>query len=784
MKRDAPRDVIVGASTARPGTAGTEESPASATEMGPEFKAHLAFHLTGHRVGQGLEALEGRGLRPALLAGYRDLTQLRYDFPLVLTADSSEKGWVRSVSDIVDDLLRQVAPQGLDGEKTRRSVLRLEGAMRKRVADGAAGSLLSLWDQTARVLASPSDDPLAETLNRARAALKESGEVIDCDAALPGRLFVHAWKAVQARKARSLREEIDRLVLKLSDILSADFARSAAGISSKNLRSSIGPAHEQAFDFDAMSRLLTRNAAKDTLPESRRQRINRVLAVLQSQRFVLPGGRSDEPGGAQPHGFVFETCTDALAAFRSRLPELIELVKAIATAELEIEGRYIEPAHDLLFEQFDENALGPKDVRLFPDYLVYMRAAEMPDSELTTLIDVLASGLPVKVLLQTDDLLPPLTNAGARFSLNLRSLRLASMALGLSDVFVMQSSASNLYQAREHIFKGMAQTGPALFSVYSGAAGSANGLPPYLAAAAAMQSRAFPAFAYDPSAGPNWAARFSLDGNPQPEQDWPVERFAYEDEAHQRIEEKLAFTFVDFVACDPRYAMHFAAVPRADWNGSMVPLAQGLAEDTGMTPDEVPYLPMVDEQNRLQRAIVHDKLMLGANRCSEMWHSLQELGGIHSSQAEKLLARERKAWEEAKQKEIEALWREARSATPAPTAAIPVAAGPVAGAASAPAPAAPATVTAEAVEPEPPSDEPSIETPRCTTCNECTILNNRMFAYDANKQAYIADINAGTYRELVEAAESCQVSIIHPGKPRNAKEPGLDELIKRAAPFL
>ncbi len=779
MKRDAPRDVIAGAGTA--GTAGTEEGPASATEMGPEFKAHLAFHLTGHRVGQGLEALKGRSLRPALLAGYRDLTQLRYDFPLVLTADSSEKGWVRSISDIVDDLLRQVAPQGLDGEKTRRSVLRLEGAMRKRVADGAAGSLLSLWDQTARVLASPSDDPLAETLNRARAALKESGEVIDCDAALPGRLFVHAWKVVQARKARSLREEIDRLVLKLSDILSADFARSAAGRSSEHLRSSIGPAHEQVFDFEAMSRLLTRNAAKDTLPESRRQRVNRVLAVLQSQRFVLPGGRNDEPGGAQPHGFVFETCTDALAAFRSRLPELIELVKAIATAELEIEGRYIEPAHDLLFEQFDEDALGPKDVRLFPDYLVYMRAAEMPDSELTTLIDVLASGLPVKVLVQTDDLLPPLTNAGARFSLNLRSMRLASMALGLSDVFVMQSSASNLYQAREHIFRGMAQTGPALFSVYSGAAGSANGLPPYLAAAAAMQSRAFPAFAYDPSAGPDWAARFSLDGNPQPEQDWPVERFAYEDEAHQRIEEKLAFTFVDFIACDPRYAMHFAAVPRADWNGSMVPLARGLAQDTGMTPDEVPYVPMVDEENRLQRAIVHDKLMLAANRCSEMWHSLQELGGIHSSQAEKLLARERRAWEEAKQKEIEALWREAKPAAPAPTAAAPAA-----GAAPAPATAttAPATVTAEAVEPEAPSDEPSIETPRCTTCNECTILNNRMFAYDANKQAYIADINAGTYRELVEAAESCQVSIIHPGKPRNPKEPGLDELIQRAAPFM
>ena len=45
-------------------------------------------------------------------------------------------------------------------------------------------------------------------------------------------------------------------------------------------------------------------------------------------------------------------------------------------------------------------------------------------------------------------------------------------------------------------------------------------------------------------------------------------------------------------------------------------------------------------------------------------------------------------------------------------------------------------------------------------------------------------VTAGTYAQLVEAAENCQVSIIHPGKPRNPNEPGLDDLIKRAEPFM
>jgi len=58
-----------------------------------------------------------------------------------------------------------------------------------------------------------------------------------------------------------------------------------------------------------------------------------------------------------------------------------------------------------------------------------------------------------------------------------------------------------------------------------------------------------------------------------------------------------------------------------------------------------------------------------------------------------------------------------------------------------------------------------------------------MFAYDERKQAYLKDISAGTYRQLVEAAESCQVAIIHPGKPRDPNEAGLTELLERAAPF-
>jgi pyruvate-ferredoxin/flavodoxin oxidoreductase len=112
-------------------------------------------------------------------------------------------------------------------------------------------------------------------------------------------------------------------------------------------------------------------------------------------------------------------------------------------------------------------------------------------------------------------------------------------------------------------------------------------------------------------------------------------------------------------------------------------------------------------------------------------------------------------------------------------------------AAAAPAPTAPAPVTAAAT----PAAatvvagdveialEAYIDSARCTACNECTNLNRKMFAYNDQKQAYIKDPRAGTFKDLVIAAERCPVGIIHPGTPLNPKEKDLAKWVERAKPF-
>ncbi len=737
--------------------------------MEADTQAHVAFFLTGRRPSEHLDAVDGLGLRPALFAGYRELTQLRYDFPLLLVPGRTDALFAQSLSGLIDGALASVA-KGSDGERIRKHALRLEQEIRTLASGGAAGTLSALWEKAAGRLAKGADKSLEDSLRRTRGAIKLDGEVADCDAALPARLLQHAWAAVQKQKAADFRKDLDRVMLKLSNILKSDYERSEAGRSAKHLKAAVGSGFGDAFDFDAMSRMLSKALPKDQFPESRRKRIRALLDVLGAQQFFpAPAAPAKKTAAAKPYSFLFDSCGDALAAFRERMPKLIELARAIAVAELEIDGQYSEAKHDALFEQFGANGLDPQDLAPFPDYLVCVNAGKLQAQEHAQLMEILSSGLPIKVLLQIDDILEESTGGEGSLTAGMRSRQIANMAIGLNEVYVLQSASSNLYRFRERMLRGLTYRGPALFSVFSGASAKASDLPPYLMAAAAMESRAFPAFTYDPSAGANWAARFYLEANSQVDLDWPVQGFSYEDEEHQRVTEDLAFTLVDFFASDRRYARHLARVPRAKWNGSMIAVDESLSRERKGLPDKVPSLLMVDAGNVLQKVIVDEKLIREARRCREMWHSLQELGGVHNSHAEKLLARERKSWEERMQQETET------HKPLAPSAAVTIAAS---------ASAAPAAASAPAEEESRSPDEAYIETPRCATCNECTNLNNKMFKYNDDKQAYIADIGAGTYAQLVEAAEACQVAIIHPGKPRNPKEPGLDELMKRAEAFL
>ncbi len=736
----------------------------------------IAFNLIGKTAESGLDDISGLDLQPALYAGFTDLNKLRHDFPVVLGNYDDAGSFARSLSAIVNDILKKNAPQGSEGEFMRCQILNIEQEIRENIAGSAGLSLMEAWVTATHNLRSRIDNNLLKAFDKCLehiwGALKFDGQIIDCNAALPIAMLRQAWAIDQRKKAYASRKRVDELILRLEHILGAEIKKSKETLSPNSLKGSVGSSFENAFDFEVMSRVLTPANPRDRLPEGRRQRILDTLKVLQSQRFFKSAKWSQKKSRrAGPFSFLFKSAASALRAIESRISDMVELIRVISIAELEIANRYEPAKHDAFFAKFDESSLLPEDLAFFPTYLIWLDGGPKGAKDKARILKLLSSGMPVKILAQNEDILDSLTGSKKRLPFGDKSWQLANMAISLNDVFVLQSSSANLYKVRDKLWDGLTYYGPALFCVFSSGDLNGPGLPSYLVSAAATESRAFPTLSYDPSKGPDWASRLSISYNPQLDKDWPVHSFSYEDEDLQRLSEDIVFTFIEFVASDKRFSNFFARVPRREWSEAMVPAGQYLEANSDEQGKTIPYVLMVDENHILHRLVVDDRLIRAARRCREMWHSLQEMGGVHNSHARNLLELERELWQAEKDSEIAKLRTTALADSTTKISDQKAA------------PSEPETPDEPEQAQSVSTDDPVIETPRCTTCNECTDINPQMFSYNDNMQAFLADLSAGTYRQLVEAAENCQVSIIHPGKPRDMSEPNLDELMERAALF-
>jgi pyruvate-ferredoxin/flavodoxin oxidoreductase len=444
----------------------------------------------------------------------------------------------------------------------------------------------------------------------------------------------------------------------------------------------------------------------------------------------------------------------------------------------------------------------------------------------------MVSGKPVRVIvLDTQEDSSTGGHASTtRFGENRKELALLAMAH--RNAFVLQSSQASPAHLLGGLLKGLRSPHPAVFILHCPC-------PPdhgfgersaFQAAKLALESRAFPLLLYDPDLGPTFPDRLSLEGNPAPEQRWPEYELKRRDDEGNEDSVSLPLTIADWAATEGRFRREFSELPPDTPVDDLVPFADYLDLPADEREDKRPFIYVLHESKHLERLLVSDKIVALAEERLQHWSLLRQLAAIEfPATVRKNLGSEieaefdkkadaLRAEYEAKlsQLKTEYPWLIARrlaagllqtdngGATisdilakadikpadlvgldftkefgPAAARSESAAEGGVVVAEAAPAAAA-ADV---AVEEEELVMDPYIESARCTSCDECTRLNGRMFAYDANKQAYIKDKNAGTFKELVIAAEKCPVGIIHPGQPLNPDEKDLDKLIKRAERF-
>jgi ferredoxin len=397
---------------------------------------------------------------------------------------------------------------------------------------------------------------------------------------------------------------------------------------------------------------------------------------------------------------------------------------------------------------------------------------------------------------------------------------LANLGIGHRQVVVAQTSAARHEDLLSGFLCALDSNRTSLHLINRGTQTKSSKpiLEPWFVASAALESRAHPFLLINPDAGDHAAKRVRFDGNPQPDADWPIETLEYRGADGAETTMELAFTFADYALLMPALHEHFRMVPSGFESDDLVTVADYLAADDEHLDRRIPFVWGIDEDGMLVRLVVSRALVFACRDRLNFWHSLQELAGVQNYYVEEAIERiieEQRAALEAEREqlikehaeELETVRSEAAGqamgqlvdvlmgadlsgmvAGGGALATMP-AAQPAATAAPQEAGAAQAEPEAEPEAQEEPEeedlsfDEPWLDTPACTTCDDCMGVNKMMFAYNDDKQAYLKDPQAGTYEDLVRAAEICPAKCIHPGKPLNPNEPNLEELVARAAPF-
>ncbi len=518
--------------------------------------------------------------------------------------------------------------------------------------------------------------------------------------------------------------------------------------------------------------------------------------------------------------------------------------QAVRTAELEVADAYDGSEHGKFFEGFDWRHFTDDEFRLCPPVLTIGGDGAMLDIGFQNVSRLMASGKPIRVVVLDTQVY---SNTGgqactsgfhgqisdmaaygaASHGKEEQRKEMSLIAMAHRGAFVLQSSQALPSHMLAGVLKGLGSRRPVIFNIYSPCQAE-HGLPDHGSATAAklaLESRAFPYLVYDPDAGETVAERLDLEGNPALEDTWPTYELTTTDGSGEEQTLELPLTIADWAASEPRFGRHFKPIKEAEGNGDLMQFHQYLSLSPEEREGKSPFIYVRGDDDHLGRLSVSREMVELADDRLDFWDELRELAGVRvTAKARRKISlpleKQFKAELESLKAEYEARLAELKSSYPAKitrriaealvggglggaAAAVPaVAPMPAMPVPAAPAPVAPPAPVAEpvpaapepapkaeaAVEPEPAADEgegiePYIDTELCTTCNECTNLNPKMFKYDDNKQAYIADPHAGTFQQLVLSAERCTATIIHPGTPLDPDEEDLEKWVKRAERF-
>jgi pyruvate-ferredoxin/flavodoxin oxidoreductase len=525
---------------------------------------------------------------------------------------------------------------------------------------------------------------------------------------------------------------------------------------------------EHLRELEGLIETLNDKQAKVGADAARRERIAGVVRTLEKRLYLLESG----PTGNGPASAVIANATGCTSVYASTFPfnpyndpwvnslfqdtpavakglfegvaaAVVDDVKALRIANLELEDDYDPSVHDEFFKFFGWSHFTPTELALLPAVISMGGDGATYDIGFGALSRLLATNTPIKVVVLNTGVYSNTGGQASTASLTGQDSDLTRFGtahagkqedrkeLGLiaafhPNVFVVQTSTA----LQGHFLKNVMEflnynSSPAVLDVYTPCQAE-HGIADAAAsrrARLAVESRMNPVFVHDPRRSDHLHGWFSLEGNPDLDADWTTTQLEHVEDGVTRLLE-MPLTPAHFAQAETRFKKQFRKLAH---DACGVPVEEFIdlspAEQAGKTP----FVWATDDARRLIQLEVSNTVVHLVEERRKYWRTLRYLAGRHVEQLDadhqielealQLRYRETVTAREASLDTIARAMSELAAASSAPVGGLATALAPFSGV-EAPATAASAPSVADGHGPGLATihDE---DVPRCTNCKSC-----------------------------------------------------------------
>ncbi|MEN8251156.1 MAG: ferredoxin [Bacteroidota bacterium] len=762
-------------------------------------------------------------LAPLVLSSIYTQNVVGTDFPVWLSDDISIDGeYCLPLSILIGRALEVIAPEPEEALLVKTNINRILHIANEYLSSSEIRTFRDVLNEVLEELknqyavAGDDAEEFHKDLDELKANLPEKGILLPHSINIPYHILYTAMNVALSEPRKKLIYEIDHLISDLEGLLRVEKDKHPKETITKKDNEDSGLS-ESIVDFDEINAMAPEGGS-ESLGQARINRISSIIKNLKEGRplfdkkgYVLIDEEIYKNGNWIDLFDNYEVeayengngCNTLSSKFSESITAWETLFRAKRIGHLEVDDRFREEVHTEYYDHFHWDNLSNEELDACPHFVLLADEPRLFESEFSSMSAIYSNNLPVNIIAIKKRII-----GASKDEVGIHTqTKLGGLMLSQKNIFVGQSTSITPNFLFNCLTDGLSAFAPA-FLVLLNIENKDH--DPYLLTSAAIESRDFPAFSYKGILGTAWGSRFDVKDNPQAGRTWPVHKLQVEHDTGEIEEMEFPFTFADLAVLNKDYQNHFLVIDPAHWSDNLIHLTVYISNSDEENIEKIPFIWMIDNNNNLHKVAVSWPMALAAQERLDFWRRLQENSGInnyhvikaveytkekmqkkHKKALKKLMKEHESEIEMARDEEAEKVMENLTSAllnldlTSLPTGTKPLSK-------STPAIETPSTesdekVDEKATEPKEAeitlSNDPYIDTPLCTSCNECTNLNGKMFMYNNDKMAYIADASAGTFAELVQAAEKCPVKIIHPGSPLNPDEPNLDDLITRAAKF-